>query len=160
MADSRGPSSRIEIRVLQPRHTASIRDTISRDDVTQALGQCYQDIKEALAKQGVQADGSPFARWHAFGEEVDLEAGLMVKTPIVADGNVKPGELPGGPAAIAIHAGPYEGLRSTYDALEAWMARTSRSARGGPWEIYLTDPSEEPDPRQWLTEIIYPLRQS
>lgn len=160
MADSRGPSSKIEIRVLQPHHTASVRDTVSRDDITETLGRAFQAVKDALTKQGVQADGSPFARWHAYGDQVDLEAGLMVKTPIVQDGGVKPSELPAGPAAMAVHAGPYEGLRATYDALESWIAQTGRTANGGPWEIYLTDPSVEPDPSKWLTEIIYPLRRS
>ncbi len=148
------------MRVLQPRLTASVRDTVSRDDVTQALGSSFQAVKEALGKQRVEPDGSPFARWHAFGDQVDIEAGLMVKTPILADGNVKPSDLPGGPAVMAVHAGPYEGLKATYDALEAWIAHSGRTANGGPWEIYLTDPSEEPDAGRWLTEVIWPLRQS
>jgi len=160
MAVSRGPSSRIEIRVLQPHFVASVRDTVSRDDVTQVLGSSFQAVKEALGKQRIQPDGSPFARWHTFGDQVDIEAGLMVKSPITPDGVVKPSELPGGPAVMAVHAGPYEGLKATYDALEAWIARSSRTASGGPWEIYLTDPSAEPDPGKWLTEIIWPLRQS
>jgi AraC family transcriptional regulator len=158
MADSRGPSSRIEIRVVQTRQTASIRDTVPRDDVTQALGRSFQAVREVLARQGVQADGSPFARWHAFGDQVDVEAGLMVKSVITQDGKVKPSGLPGGPAVMAVHAGPYEGLKATYDALESWIARTGRTATGGPWEIYLTDPSAEPDPGKWLTEVIWPIK--
>lgn len=160
MADSRGPSSKIELRVIKPRLTASVRDTVSRDDVTQVLGRSFQAVKEALATQRIEADGSPYARWHEFGDQVDLEAGLMVKTAIAELGDVKPSQLPGGPAVIAVHAGPYEGLKATYDALEAWIARSGRTANGGPWEIYLTDPSAEPDPSKWLTEVIYPLRQS
>jgi effector-binding domain-containing protein len=160
MADSRGPSSKIQIHVLQPRHTASVRDTVPRDDVTQALGQAFQAVREVLTRQGVQADGSPFARWHTFDDQVDVEAGLMVKAPISPDGKVKPSELPGGPAVMAVHAGPYEGLKATYDALEAWVARAGRTASGAPWEIYLTDPSMEPDANKWLTEVIWPIRQS
>jgi len=157
MADPRGPSSKIELRVLQSHHVASVRDTVMRDSITETLGRSYQAVREALAKQGVDASGSLFARWHDRGDNIDMEAGLMVPTPIQPDGEVKPSELPGGPAAIAIHAGPYEGLRATYDAVEAWLGRTERTASGGPWEIYLTDPSAEPDSTRWLTEIIYPL---
>ena len=160
MADPRGPSSKIELRVLQPHHTASVRETVLRDSVTEALGRSFQAVRESLAKQGVDASGSLFARWHAFGDKVDVEAGLMVSAPIQPDGEVKPSELPGGPAAIAIHAGPYEGLKATYDAVEAWLARTERTKSGGPWEIYLTDPSAEPDSTRWLTEIIYPIEKT
>ena len=160
MADQRGPSSKIELRVIQPHQTASVRDTVAQGDVTEAIGRSFQAVREALAKQGVAADGSLFVRWHEFGDQVDMEAGLMIVSTITPDGNVKPGRLPGGPAVMAVHAGPYEGLKATYDAIEAWLARAGRTASGGPWEIYLTDPSQEPEASKWLTEIIYPLQQS
>jgi len=32
-----------------------------------------------------------------------------------------------------------------------------RSVGGPPWEIYLTDPGERPDPQTWETQIILPL---
>lgn len=146
------------MRVLHPRQIASVREEINRDDITEALGRIYQSVGAAIARQGVTPDGSPFARYHAFGDRVDLEAGMPVPSPIEPEGEVKPSQLPGGPAAIAVHAGPYEGLTATYDAIRSWMERANRQESGGPWEIYLTDPSTEPDPSKWLTEIIWPLR--
>ncbi|MFV2062108.1 MAG: GyrI-like domain-containing protein [Chloroflexota bacterium] len=159
MAEPRGPTSKIEVRALHVRHVASVRESIARNDITEALGRIYREVNEALAKQGVEPNGAPFARYHEFGQKVDLEAGLPVASPIVREDEVKPSELPGGPAAVAVHAGPYEGLSTTYDAIEAWMKSTNRSANGGPWEVYLTDPSSEPDPTKWLTQILWPLRQ-
>ena len=53
---------------------------------------------------------------------------------------------------------PTRACRATYAAIEAWIASTGHTASGGPWEIYLTDPSQEPDPSRWLTEVIYPLQ--
>jgi AraC family transcriptional regulator len=32
------------------------------------------------------------------------------------------------------------------------------SAAGAPWETYLTDPGERPDPATWETEIVQPVR--
>ena len=157
MADPRGPSSKIELRVLRAHHTAVVRETIGQNDIPTAIGRMFQLVTEALHRQGVEPSGSPFARYHSFGDTVDLEAGVPVPTPIQPDGTVVPGELPAGPAALAVHAGPYEGLAGTYAAIEAWLASTGRTASGGPWEIYLTDPSAEPDPTKWLTEVIFPL---
>lgn len=158
MAELRAPSSRIEVRQLPPRHVASIRDEVARDDLTEALGRIFQAVGAAIARQGVEADGAPFARYHDYGDVVDLEAGRAVPAPIEADGDVKPGLLPGGPAAIAVHRGPYEGLAATYDALGTWIERSTREANGGPWELYLTDPGSEPDPANWLTQICWPLK--
>ena len=158
MADARGPTSKIEIRQMPPRHAATVREKIARDDMTEALGRSYQAVGAAIAKQGVEADGAPFARYHDFGDTIDLEAGMPVAAPVAQDGDVKPSVLPGGPAAIAVHRGPYEGLAATYDAIGTWIEQSDREANGGPWEIYLTDPGTEPDPANWLTEIIWPLK--
>jgi len=158
MADQRGPSSKIELRVLRAHQTATVRETVGRDDIPAAVGRIFQAVDHVMRRQGAARAGSPFARYHSFGDVVDLEAGLPVASPILPEGEVTPSELPGGPAAIAVHAGPYEGLGATYQAIETWLANTGRTASGGPWEIYLTDPSEEPDPARWLTEVIYPLQ--
>lgn len=158
MAEPRGPSSKIELRVLKAKHTATARETVGRDDIPAAIGRLFQAVNQAIKRQGASTAGAPFARYHSFGATVDLEAGMPVSAPIQPDGTVKPEQLPAGPAAIAVHVGPYESLPATYTAIEAWMASTNHTAGGGPWEVYLTDPSEEPDPSRWLTEVIYPLR--
>ena len=158
MAEPRGPSSKIELRVLRAQNTATARETVGRDDVPAAIGRILQAVSHAVSKQGASTAGPPFARYHSFGATVDLEAGMAVTAPIQPDGDVRPSQLPAGPAAIAVHVGPYEGLPATYAAIEAWIASTSHAASGGPWEIYLTDPSQEPDSSRWITEVIHPLR--
>jgi DNA gyrase inhibitor GyrI len=157
MSDSRAPSSKIELRVLRSHHTASVRRAVPRDDLPEAIGQIFRAVREVLAQQAVVADGAPFARYHSFGDTIDLEAGVMVAAPIVPVGEVKPGQLPAGPAAIAVHAGPYETLSATYEAMERWLDASTFAPNGGPWELYITDPSVEPDASRWLTEVIYPL---
>jgi effector-binding domain-containing protein len=159
MPELRGPTSKIELRVLRSRRTASVREEVPQSQLSQAIGRMLHTVNEALQRQGVVPEGGPFARYHSLGDTVDIEAGVRVAAPIAPDGVVKPSELPGGPAAIAVHAGPYETLGATYDAMRRWLeASTSHTANGGPWELYITDPSAEPDPGKWLTEIIFPLK--
>lgn len=159
MPDPRGPSSKIELRVLRSHHTATMRTEVDRSALSLAMGSILQAVKESLSRQGVSGTSAPFARYHAMGEVVDFEAGVMVDAPIAPDGDVKPGQLPSGPAVIAVHAGPYETLERTYEAMQRWLdASPDYVANGGPWELYITDPSAEPDPNKWLTEIIFPLR--
>ena len=157
MTDARAPSSKIEIRLLRPHQTATVRETIREDDLAAALGRIFQAVGQVVSQQGIEKDGSLFARYHSFGETIDLEAGVPVKSAIQREGDVRPSDLPSGPAAIAVHAGPYETLSQTYEAIQGWLEATGRTASGAPWEIYLTDPSMEPDPAKWLTEVIFPL---
>jgi len=71
--------------------------------------------------------------------------------------DVEAGELPGGPAAVAIHGGAYDQLGDTYAAMERWI-EANRFGRGSaPWESYVTDPAEVLDVKDWRTEIYWPL---
>ena len=59
--------------------------------------------------------------------------------------------------ATVVHAGPYDQLPDAYAAIEAWMDSNGRAARSAPWELYVTDPAEHPDPKDWRTEVYWPL---
>jgi effector-binding domain-containing protein len=161
MSDPRAPSSKIELRVLGGHRTAAIRDEVPEGSLAEAMGGMFQAVMAALREQGITPASKPFARYHAVGQVVDLEAGVIIKDPFQPSGQVRSSELPAGPAAIAVHTGSYETLEATHAAMQRWLeANPGQQANGGPWEIYVTDPAEEPDPAKWITEVIYPLRRN
>jgi effector-binding domain-containing protein len=49
-------------------------------------------------------------------------------------------------------------LPEAYQALCAWIAAQGKEGNGAPWESYITDPGELPDPKDWRTEVYWPLR--
>ena len=159
MPDPRAPSSKIELRMLGGHQTAVVRDEVPESSLAEAMGHMFQLVMSALSAQGVKPASQPFARYHSFGEVIDFEAGVIVDAPIQPAGEVKPGELPRGPAAIAVHTGSYETLGATHEAMRRWLeANPGQKPNGGPWELYVTDPATEPDPNRWMTEVIYPLK--
>lgn len=159
MPDPRAPSSQIELRVLGGYKTAVVRRDVPENDLAEAMGQMLQAVHTALQQQGVTPASQPFARYHSMGETVDLEAGVIVTDPVQPAGEMTPGELPAGPAAIAVHTGTYETLGATHEAMQQWLeANPVQKQNGGPWELYISDPAEELDPAKWLTEVIYPLK--
>ena len=38
------------------------------------------------------------------------------------------------------------------------MRTENLSAAGPPWETYLTDPGERPDPATWEIDVVHPVR--
>ncbi len=58
----------------------------------------------------------------------------------------------------AIHRGPYDGLPESYQQIEKWIREQGLAVAGAPWETYLTDPGENPDPATWETEIVQPVQ--
>jgi effector-binding domain-containing protein len=41
--------------------------------------------------------------------------------------------------------------------LAEWIVRNGGTPASSPWEVYFTDPAEEPDPQKWRTEIVMPF---
>lgn len=150
--------STIEVRELEPAHTAVVRMTISTsevDRIPRAIEQAMREIQAA----GQEPAGMPFVRTLAFEEQsMDLEVGWPVAEAYTAGDEVVASELPGGPAAVASFFGAYDQIGSAYEAIEAWCAEQGREVAGAPWECYFTDPNEEPDPAMWRTDVYFPLR--
>jgi len=83
-------------------------------------------------------------------------------------GRVRPGVLPAGRYVVLRHTGHYDGLIDANAVLQRWaqerglefeMRDTPEgSAWGGRFEEYITDPSTEPDPANWETDVAYLLR--
>lgn len=149
----------ITIKTLRPQPIATIRATVATAEIGATLSQFLPEVWACVVEQGQQPAGPPFARYHSLlGETVDLEAGVPVAEPIVGTERVLAGELPGGPVAAIWHIGTYDTLTETHAALATWMAAEGRTAGGPRWEVYWTDPGEHPDPAEWKTEVICPLR--
>jgi AraC family transcriptional regulator len=134
-----------------------IRRRVTRNEIAQALGKMLPGVHSFATKNGIPLAGPPLCRyleWDADGGI--LEAGMPVTAPVDGEGEVLAGTLPAGPAAVTIHHGPYDQLPQAHAVIEAWLAENSLRPAGAPWEVYLTDPGELPNPAEWQTEVIWP----
>lgn len=111
-------------------------------------------VPRAFAKAAAEqlGPGLPFARFFARGAAFDVEAGVMTALRGRSEGELVAGELPAGKVARSWHVGPYETSPKSWDAL-----RTASKAKGVGWEIYVTDPADQPDSSQWRTQLVLPL---
>jgi len=148
-----------ELRQLQPQPTATIRRTIAPADTADTLDEVLPEVWTYLERSGTHPAGPPFARWHVWeADRADLEAGMPVPAPVEGEGRIAASELPGGTVAVTVHRGPYDSLPDTYNALGAWMEANGHEHCGAPWEVYLTDPRETPEPADYQTEVYWPVR--
>ena len=149
---------RFEIRSIPRQHTAVVKRTCQPDGISTAMGEGFQEVFAALGRAAVTPAGPVFARYFTFGPEaIEFECGAIVAAPFNGDGEVQPGELGGGDAVVGIHVGPYDTLHETYSAMQAWMTEQGKRPASSMWEVYLTDPEQEPDPSRWQTEIFWPV---
>lgn len=147
-------SYEIELRHLEPQHTAVVRARCAWGNIAETLGSIFGEIMSRITATGAQMTGGAFGRYDPGMSDVGIEAGFTIAAPIVPAGRVEASELPGGEAAVTLHVGDYAGVAAAYEAVEAWMLEHGREAAGPAWELYLTPPEEQP-PR---TEVVFPLR--
>jgi AraC family transcriptional regulator len=135
-----------------------IRRTIPRPQLQPTLSECFGKLFGHGHKAGLPIAGGPVARYLSVGSGPwTVEAAMPLAVATTGAGEMESGTLPAGPVAVAIHAGPYEQLSETYAAIENWMAANGARAGGAPWESYVTDPGQHPDPADWRTEVYWPL---
>jgi effector-binding domain-containing protein len=143
----------------QPQPVASIRTKVRVQEISAQLAILLPEVGAYLHAVGGKSVGGPFTRYHGFeGDTVDLEAGIALLEPVAGKGRIQAGELPGGRVVTGWHIGPYEGLAAAHEALAAWLREQNLAARGGVWEIYWTDPGMVPDPKQWKTQLLAPVK--
>ena len=135
-----------------------IRRRLARSELRAMLGECFGTLFGHGHKAGLPIAGWPVARYLSVGPGLwTVEAAMPLAAAASGEGEMEPGALPAGTVAVGIHAGAYEQLPETYAAIEKWMADNGVRAGGAPWESYVTDPGQHPDPADWKTEVYWPL---
>lgn len=147
-----------DVTTLTPRPAAVVQAEVPLSEITTVFDHAFGAVAAAVAAQGAQLAGPPFGFYPRMPTDtVAVLAGFPVTAPIQASGEVVPFELPGGPAITAVHTGPYDTLERTYAELAEWAAAAGYRLAEQMWETYLSDPSTQPDPATWQTQIAWPV---
>jgi effector-binding domain-containing protein len=148
----------IELTQHREQDTFVVHDRVPTGEIKEFFDRALPAVMAALAAQGAHPVGPPFARYYGMPTEtIELEVGFPVSGTASAADGATPGTLPGGPVVRAVHVGPYERLRQTYDEMYLWMQAEGLEPADTMWEVYLSDPSRQPDPATWRTEVWWPV---
>lgn len=146
-----------EARQAQP--TMAATTTLPVEEIGPWLAKTYGAVASVLAAHSAGPSGPPFARYHRLADgRFVIEAGFPVSAVTEGAGDVQPAELPGGSVAITVHTGPYDQMEQAYEALASWVSRHGGELAGDAWEVYFSDPAQQPDPATWRTQIVQPYR--
>jgi effector-binding domain-containing protein len=144
---------RVELVNLNPQPALVVRAEVARAQLGATLASILPRAFQHAMKSNVASTGMPFTRYLSSGEPLSIEAGVPVSSKVDGAADVLSAELPGGKVARTVHQGPYDGLPAAHAALHAWAKERGLQARNGVWEVYVTDPSTEPDVQKWQTHV-------
>jgi AraC family transcriptional regulator len=148
----------IERKELQPQPALIVKRRVARSQIATTIAESLGKTFPYALQNGLAIAGRPFVRYSDVGPGLmTMETGTPLAAPAAGVGEIEAITLPGGPAAVAVHMGPYDTLQDTYAAIERWMQQQGVRAAGAPWESYITDPAEHPDPANWRTDIFWPI---
>ncbi len=145
---------------LSPQPVLIVRRRVKRSDIAATIGESLPLIFAYAQQNGIALAGLPFTRYVEMGPGlITMEPGMRVAGKLPpGQGDILADTLPGGPAVTTVHAGSYDKLTDAYAAIEHWMETEKLASAGAPWEKYLNDPSEHPDPKDWKTEVFWPVK--
>lgn len=153
-----GASYDVSTLELTPQPAMAIRGKAAPAELEKALGSVIPRLVAHAFGSGLSVAGPPFVRYLVFSDQVvEFEAGLPVIKAGPGTDDIVAVELPAGPAATTVHVGPYQGLRKAHEALLRWTEQKGKKPAGPAWEVYLTNPVQEPDPAKWRTKVFLPL---
>ncbi len=156
----KGMAYSISKKEIAPQPVLVVRRRVKPTEIAATLGEVLGHVFLQAQQSGIALAGQPFTRYLEWGPGLlTIEAGLPVAAHAGAGsgGEVRPETLPGGFVATTVHAGSYEKLTDAHAAVQQWIEAEGLRAAGAPWEIYVTDPADYPDPKDWKTEIFWPL---
>ena len=149
---------------LSPQPVLVVRCRVTRSEIAKTIGEVLPRIFAYAQQHGIALAGLPFTRYSEMSHGLmTMEPGMRIAAPAAApaqaadESGVVMDALPGGPAATTLHQGPYDTLSEAYAAIERWIEAEGLTAGGAPWESYLTDPGEYPNPQDWKTEVVWPI---
>lgn len=148
-----------------------VRRRVKRSEIPSTIAEALPQVFAYAQQHGIALAGVPFTRYIEMGPGlVTMEPGMRIAASLedpkspgsplaesAGEATVAASTLPGGPVATTTHTGPYEGLGEAYASVQQWMEGQGLTPGGAPWECYITDPAEYPDPKDWKTEVFWPL---
>lgn len=151
-----------EERAAQP--ILIVRRKVKQADIAATIGGELPKVFIHAQQRGIAIAGFPVTRYLDMSMgSVTLETGMRVSQHAGswnsdhATADVLAETLAGGTIAVTIHSGSYDKLGDAYSALEEWIAANGYKPNGAPWEAYLTDPGDHPNPADWKTEVCWPI---
>ncbi|MFJ9813157.1 GyrI-like domain-containing protein [Streptomyces sp. NPDC101158] len=143
---------------LEPEITAVVRGVVPPEELRTFFDGAFGALGRVLHRQQVPPRSAAFGLHHGGpGEKLNLEVGFVTGRAVWPEDGVVTGELPGGRVARVTHHGGFDGLGETWERLAVWIE--AQGLRGGEdrWEVYVTQPTPDMDPRDLRTELNWPI---
>lgn len=149
-------------------HFVAIQAKVKRKDIPVTLPQLIPEIIKWLIDNNILAYGRPFFEYLEMdNDQLLVNVGVLLQNEIKGNQRIIGGKFKAGTYATITYMGNYSHLFEAHMALESWIEKNDLQEKkeihenGVKWgsrtEFYITDPQKEPNPDNWLTDVVFLL---
>jgi DNA-binding transcriptional MerR regulator len=148
-----------EVRDVPARRVAFVRNRIHQDAMKNIVP---RDIDRVAHSIGMRHTGPPFCKCGMPDADgyFETEIGWPIPDDVETAPPAEVATYPAARALVAQHVGPYTDLGRTYRLMAEAMEERSLAPADDPVEWYESDPQAVPDPKDYVTTIEWPVRDS
>lgn len=154
------PGTAIELKQVDAMKAVVVKFDIPMAEIGEAMGQAYGKLYGFLGANGITPAGPPFAVYYSFnpGGNTVFEAGVPVGNAVKGNEEISFREFPAMQVVYTLYEGPYDAMEPTYGEMNKYMAEKGLESDSTAWEIYLSDPTQVTDPKDYQTIIYMPIK--
>lgn len=160
---------KLEERAAQPY--VAIRKEVKMGGIGRVLPPLHDEVLAWMKAERIRPAGAPFFRYHLMDMDADrfvVDVGWPIAEAVAGEGDMIGETMPAGQYAVILNTGPFDDLIPAHAALLEWGQEQGLTWQigedGKTWgarvEYYITDPADEPDSRQWETEVAFLVAES
>jgi effector-binding domain-containing protein len=129
-------------------------------NMSYTMGESYGKLMDYIEKTKNQLAGTPFAIWYQWEDTAKFvyECAVPVVNKVKGEGDIRFFDSYTGKAVTTEHWGDYATSGNSWTAVMKYVEENKLESNGEPFEVYITDPTTEPDPQKWLTMLYFPVK--
>jgi effector-binding domain-containing protein len=111
-----------------------VRRKASSQELAKVVPDACGTVWKVIQSQKIPGAGRHIALY--LDNQINLEVGVELDTPIPGVGEVIESAIPSGTVVTTVHFGPYNRLHEAHRAILDWCANNNYILAGPSWEIY------------------------
>lgn len=143
---------KIELQEVSERNVIAYRKKMGVDE----FGKYYSILYERVPKEHVTPNGIVGAVY--YDKEFDRTCSDIELIVGIREKEKADKVMESGLCAVTVHKGPYSSLPEAYGALVDWIAENGYEWNGAPYDIYTKTQFDDLAPKDWETEVYFPVR--
>ncbi len=150
----------VTVTEVTSKMAVGVRVEANMQQMSDAMSSSFGKLMEYIEKAGTEMAGMPFAIWYQYEDTTKFvfECAIPVTSKVKGEGDIRFFSTYAGKVVTANHWGDYSTTGNSWGKIMKYLDEKQLQPNGDPYEVYITDPTTEPDPSRWLTELYFPVK--